>query len=181
VIADYHAVGLSVAGHPMGRYRPWCRRVGALASADLARCRGGERVLAAGLVITRQRPTTAKGTTFLLLEDEHGTANVIVPPKVDARDREATRHGAFVVVYGRAERDGPLVNVVARRVEAFGPGVLRGAATDADRARADGAPVARAERGARAAAGAPLARLPVGGGAPRGRPAPPPRAPPPRA
>jgi error-prone DNA polymerase len=50
--------------------RAWAR----LSSADLARCRGGERVVAAGLVITRQRPTTAKGTTFLLLEDEHGTA-----------------------------------------------------------------------------------------------------------
>jgi hypothetical protein len=48
VIADYHAVGLSVAGHPMGRYRPWCRRVGALSTADLARCRGGERVVARG-------------------------------------------------------------------------------------------------------------------------------------
>jgi error-prone DNA polymerase len=127
VLADYHAVGLSVAGHPMGRYRAWCRRVGALSSADLARCRGGERVVTAGLVITRQRPTTAKGTTFLLLEDEHGTGNVIVPPKIDARDREATRHGAFVLVLGRAERDGPLVNVIARRVEAFGPEVLRGA------------------------------------------------------
>ena len=128
VIADYHAVGLSVAGHPMGRYRPWCRRVGALSTADLARCRGGERVVAAGLVITRQRPTTAKGTTFLLLEDEHGTGNVIVPRDVDARDREAVRHGAFVLAFGRAERDGPLVNVIARRVEAFGPGVLRGGA-----------------------------------------------------
>ena len=54
---------------------------------------------------------------------------MIVPPAVDARDREATRHGASVLVLGRAECDGPLVNVIARRVEAFGPGVLRGAAT----------------------------------------------------
>ena len=133
----------------MGRYRAWCARVGALSSADLARCRGGERVVAAGLVITRQRPSTAKGTTFLLLEDEHGTANVIVPPAVDARDREATRHGAFVLVLGRAERDGPLVNVVARRVEAFGPAVLRGAA------------VARVGHG-------PMASLAPGGAAPEG-------------
>jgi error-prone DNA polymerase len=116
----------------MGRYRrgagAWarCRAPTSPAAAAASACSP------AGLVITRQRPTTAKGTTFLLLEDEHGTANVIVPPAVDARDREATRHGAFVVVYGRAERDGPLVNVIARRVEAFGPAVLRGRDDDAD-------------------------------------------------
>jgi error-prone DNA polymerase len=125
-------------------------RVGALSSADLARCRGGERVVTAGLVITRQRPTTAKGTTFLLLEDEHGTGNVIVPPKIDARDREATRHGAFVLVLGRAERDGPLVNVIARRVEAFGPEVLRGASLP-------GPGTGRWRRSAPSAARAPLA------------------------
>ncbi len=126
--ADYDAIGLSTAGHPMDRYRAWCARVGAASSAELAACRGGERVVAAGLVTARQAPATAKGTVFLMLEDAHGTSNVIVPARVDARDREAVRHAAFVLAYGRAERDGPLVNVVAQRVEAFGPGVLRGAA-----------------------------------------------------
>ena len=129
VIADYHAIGLSVAGHPMARYRTWCRRVGAASSADLAGCLGGERVLAAGMVIVRQRPSTAHGTVFLLLEDEWGTSNVIVPTAVDTRDREAVRHGAFVLILGRAQRDGPLVNVIARRVETFGPEVLREVAT----------------------------------------------------
>ena len=82
--------------------------------------------LAAGLVTARPRPPTAKGTVFLLLEDEHGSANVIVPVPVDARDREHVRHGAFVLVDGRAERNGPQVNVIARRVAGFGPEVLRG-------------------------------------------------------
>jgi error-prone DNA polymerase len=161
VIADYHALGLSVDGHPMGRYRAWCARVGALTSAQLARCRGGERVVAAGLVTVRQRPSTAKGTVFLLLEDEHGTANVIVPVPVDERDREHVRHSAFVLVDGRAERDGPLVNVIARRVEGFGPEVLGGGA-----AGEEGALHARAT--------APAGRGPttrVGSGGPPGNPA----------
>ncbi len=128
VTADYNAMGLSTAGHPMDRYREWCARVGAASSDQLARCRGGERVVAAGLVTARQAPATAKGTVFLMLEDAHGTSNVIVPARVDARDREGVRHAAFVLAYGRAERDGPLVNVVAQRVEGFGPEVLRGAA-----------------------------------------------------
>jgi error-prone DNA polymerase len=120
VVADYHALGLSVAGHPMGRHRAWCERVGAVHSAAVARCRGGERVVVAGLVIVRQRPSTAKGTVFLLLEDEHGTVNAIVNRRLAESSREAVHHEAFVVVYGRAERSGPLVNVIAGAVEALG-------------------------------------------------------------
>ncbi|GJG88276.1 error-prone DNA polymerase [Gemmatimonadetes bacterium T265] len=117
VSADYHALGLSVAGHPMARHRPWCDRVGALHSAGVARCRGGTQVVTAGLVIVRQKPSTAKGTVFLLLEDEHGTLNVIVNRRLVERCREAVHRAVFVVVYGRAECEGALVNVVARAVE----------------------------------------------------------------
>ena len=119
VVADYDAVGLSVAGHPMQRYRAWCDRVGALDSARVTRCRGGERVIVAGLVTVRQRPATAKGVLFLLLEDEHGSVNVIVSPKLDDANREAVRHARFLAVYGRAERNGPLVNVIARAFRAL--------------------------------------------------------------
>ena len=119
VVADYHAVGLSVAGHPMARHRPWCDRVGALHSGGIARCRSGTQVVIAGLVIVRQKPSTAKGTVFLLLEDEHGTVNVIVNAKLVEKSREAVHRALFAVVYGRAEQDGALVNVIARAVEAL--------------------------------------------------------------
>ncbi len=117
VVADYRAVGLSVDGHPMARYRAWCDRVGALHSAGVARCRTGTQVVVAGLVIVRQKPSTAKGTVFLLLEDEHGTVNVIVNQQLAEKSREAVHRALFAVVYGRAEKDGALVNVVARAVE----------------------------------------------------------------
>ncbi|CAA9345777.1 MAG: hypothetical protein AVDCRST_MAG11-3214 [uncultured Gemmatimonadaceae bacterium] len=76
-------------------------------------------MIVAGMVSVRQQPTTAKGTVFLLLEDEHGMLNVIVPRELVAPNREAVRHATFLAVYGRAERDGPLVNVIAQRFKAF--------------------------------------------------------------
>jgi error-prone DNA polymerase len=119
VALDYTATGISTTGHPMARWRRRLARVGALDSQALAQCRGGERVLVAGLVSVRQQPSTAKGTVFLLLEDEVGMLNVIVPRELVTPNREAVRHATFLAVYGRAERDGPLVNVVARAFKAF--------------------------------------------------------------
>lgn len=121
VLADYHALGLSTAGHPMGGFRAWCTRMGVRSSEALRRARTGERVLAAGLVTVRQRPSTSKGTVFMLLEDEWGCMQVIVPARVDARDREAVRQSQFALVYGRAEHSATLVNVVAERVEPLMP------------------------------------------------------------
>lgn len=119
VLLDYHAVGLSATGHPMERYRKRLARLGALDSAELARCRSGEMVIVAGLVSVRQRPSTAKGTMFLLLEDEMGTANVIVNRKLAEENGEVLRHSSILAVYGRAERSGVLVNVIGRKFRAI--------------------------------------------------------------
>ena len=56
---------------------------------------------------------------FLLLEDEGGMINVIVPRALVQPNREAVRHATFLAVYGRAERDGPLVNVVGERFKSL--------------------------------------------------------------
>ena len=82
-------------------------------SKDLRVIRHGARVEAAGLVVARQRPATARGVTFMLLEDEHGTFNVVVPPPVHDRCRLAVRAEPFVVAEGRLERRHGVVNVVA--------------------------------------------------------------------
>ncbi|MFL5561557.1 MAG: DNA polymerase III subunit alpha [Gemmatimonadaceae bacterium] len=113
VVADYNALGLSISGHPMERFRPWLRTIGARDSGELQRCRHGERVIIAGLVIVRQRPQSAKGTVFILLEDEHGQTQVIVSRQMDEAHREVVRFSTFLAVYGRVERDGPLASVVA--------------------------------------------------------------------
>ena len=119
IVLDYHAVGLSVTGHPMERYRRWLRRVGAVDSAELASCREGDRVIVAGLVSVRQRPHTAKGTLFLLLEDETGTINAIVNSRLADENREAVGHSKVLVVYGRAERSASLVNAIGEKFHAL--------------------------------------------------------------
>jgi error-prone DNA polymerase len=119
VLLDYHAVGLSAAGHPMEQLRPWCERMGVVPSDELLRKRTGEKVLVAGMVSIRQQPSTANGTIFLLLEDEYGTINIVVPQKMVEPNREAVRHSLFIAVYGKAERSGSLVNVVGSRFEAL--------------------------------------------------------------
>jgi error-prone DNA polymerase len=120
VFADYYAIGLSTAGHPTERFRAWARRVGAIDTAQLAQARGGERVILIGLVTVRQRPQSAKGTVFLLLEDEHGSANVIVWPKLYEQYYETVAHAPFIAVYGEVTRDGGEVSLVGRRYKALG-------------------------------------------------------------
>ncbi|HXE57950.1 MAG TPA: hypothetical protein VNK43_08110, partial [Gemmatimonadales bacterium] len=119
IYLDYHAVGMSVLGHPVERLRARLRAAGALDSRDLRRLRGGERVLVGGLVTIRQRPATANGTLFLLLEDEHGFVNVIVPPDLVAPNAEVVQHAPFLLVLGRFERAGAVRNVVGERFKAI--------------------------------------------------------------
>jgi error-prone DNA polymerase len=120
VFADYHALVLSTAGHPAEKFRAWARRVGAVDTDALQRMKAGERAIVVGLVTVRQRPHSAKGTVFLLLEDECGSANVIVWPKLYERFYETIVFSPFLAVYGEVERDGGLVSVIGRRFQALG-------------------------------------------------------------
>src|SRR5258707_1695115 len=115
IVLDYRTLGLSIEGHPMEQLRPWCRRMGWLDTAGALEAPDRTMVAVAGLVTVRQRPQTAKGTVFLLLEDEHGSINVIVSRTMDETHRDVVRQAKFLAVYGRAERSGPLVNIIARK------------------------------------------------------------------
>ncbi|MEP6622131.1 MAG: error-prone DNA polymerase [bacterium] len=115
IVLDYRTLGLSIEGHPMEQLRPWCKRMGVLDTATALLAPDRTMVVVAGLVVVRQRPQTAKGTVFLLLEDEFGSINVIVSRTIDEQHRELVRHTKFLAVYGRAERSGPLVNVIAQK------------------------------------------------------------------
>ena len=79
--------------------------------------RPGQKCQVAGLVVARQRPETAKGTVFLLVEDETGMTNVIVRTDVYDRYRAAVRGEAFVLVTGKLAKDDGTVNVLAEKVE----------------------------------------------------------------
>jgi error-prone DNA polymerase len=119
MIADYATTGLTATVHPLELLRERLRGEGAIDVGALADLPHGASVRIGGLVIARQRPGTAKGITFMLLEDECGTVNVIVSPQIYERDRLEVRTEPLVIVDGRLERHaaaGGAINVLARRV-----------------------------------------------------------------
>jgi error-prone DNA polymerase len=114
VLLDYNSVGLSLNGHPMDAARARLKKGGAVDSRDIETIPSGRIITVAGLVTIRQRPSTAGGTIFLLLEDEHGFINVIVPSKLVAPNEEAVKHSLFILVRGKLEKDG-VINVVGQK------------------------------------------------------------------
>ena len=119
LLADYDATGLTARSHPLAQLRPALPR-GVAASRELPRIDHGARVRVAGMVVARQRPGTASGVVFMLLEDEHGTINLIVPPKLYERSRLTVRTEPLVLAAGRLERHpaaGGGINVLVERIE----------------------------------------------------------------
>ncbi len=123
LLADYGSTGVTLREHPLELMRPSLPE-GTVSSADLERTRHGAPVRVAGLVVARQRPATAKGVTFMLLEDEHGTLNLIVPPPVHERCRLAVRGEALVIADGRLERREGVTNVLVHDVRRLDRGDL---------------------------------------------------------
>ena len=82
---------------------------------------GGARVCVAGLVLVRQRPGTAKGVIFVTLEDETGTANIVVWANVYERFRRAVISGRQLRVTGRLQRESGVVHIVAENIEDLSP------------------------------------------------------------
>ncbi len=115
--ADYETVGVSLEQHPVELLRPMLKRLGAKSAAELKRASAGARVKVGGMVIVRQRPGTAKGFTFMSVEDETGIANFVVEPaRFDAYRREICR-SVFVLGDGVIERAGKVVNLKIRHLE----------------------------------------------------------------
>jgi error-prone DNA polymerase len=119
MLADYRHTSLSVGIHPLELLRP--HLADAVSSADLRRVPHGARVAVAGLAVARQRPATANGIVFMLLEDEHGQFNLIVPPPVYEEHRAAVRGEPLLLARGRFERIGRNENVLVDSIETLGP------------------------------------------------------------
>ncbi len=116
MLADYGSTGVTLREHPLELMRP-SLPADLRNSEELERHPQGRRVRVAGLVVVRQRPATAKGVTFMLLEDEHGTINLIVPPPVHDRFRLAVRTEPLVLAAGRLERREGTTNVLVDHIE----------------------------------------------------------------
>src|SRR5204862_6634577 len=100
--ADYRTTSLSIGVHPLELMRPHLPP-GTLSTVDLKERRNGANVAVAGMVVARQRPATANGVVFMLLEAEHTQVNLIVPPQVYDRFRGVIRGGPLVLARGRQE------------------------------------------------------------------------------
>jgi error-prone DNA polymerase len=115
MLADYGSTRVTLREHPLGLMREGLGEE-VLTSADLERTRHGSQVRVAGLVVARQRPATAKGITFMLLEDECGTINLIVPVPVYERCRLAVRAEPLLIADGRLERREGVINILTSSV-----------------------------------------------------------------
>jgi error-prone DNA polymerase len=120
MLADYRTTSLSVGAHPLELLRPHLP-AGTASSRDLAELPSGRRVSVAGMAVARQRPATANGVVFMLLEDEFGQMNLIVPPPVYDRHRAIVRGEPLILAHGKFERVDRNQNVVIQRLETLGP------------------------------------------------------------
>jgi len=120
--ADYAGMGLTIGPHPMAMRRDELALRGVLRAADLPGAKDGRRVRVAGMVITRQRPGTAKGFVFLTLEDETGISNVIIRPDLFDRQRQVVVRQPFLLVDGVLQHQDGVLSVRAERVEGFSGG-----------------------------------------------------------
>jgi error-prone DNA polymerase len=124
LVADYAGMGLTAGRHPMALRREDLAARGILRAIDLPSVRHGRRIRVAGMVITRQRPGTAKGFVFLTLEDETGIANIIVRPDLFARDRLPLVEEPFLIVDGVLQHQDGVTAVRAETVQGLsGPGL----------------------------------------------------------
>jgi error-prone DNA polymerase len=115
VVEDYVTTGLSLKQHPVSFFRERLAALGAIRNAQLRdeALPQDSLVIAAGLVLVRQRPGTSKGVVFMTLEDETDIANIIVWPKVFERNRRTVMTSRFLAVRGRLQRAGLVIHVVA--------------------------------------------------------------------
>jgi error-prone DNA polymerase len=120
MLADYRHTSMSIEMHPLALLRPHLPE-GTLSSEELSAERHGRQVAFAGMTVARQRPSTAKGIVFMLLEDEHGQVNLIVPSEVYERHRATVRAEPLILARGRYERVGENRNVLVSSLESLGP------------------------------------------------------------
>jgi error-prone DNA polymerase len=116
LVADYTGTGLTVGPHPLTFRRRELAMKGVLPAIDLPRARAGRRVRTAGMVITRQRPGTAKGFVFLTLEDETGIANIIIRPDLYATERLTVVESSFLLVEGVLQNQDGVTSIKAERM-----------------------------------------------------------------
>jgi error-prone DNA polymerase len=117
VVADYHSTGLSLRAHPVSFLRNELESLRVTRHGDLQRLPDGRRVRVCGVVLLRQRPGTARGITFVTLEDETGFANLIISQETWERFHKAARTATVMLVTGLLQRQHDVTHILASRIE----------------------------------------------------------------
>jgi len=116
IVADYAHTGLTLRRHPIALLRGRLDARGIVPAARLRDLPNGATVRTAGLVITRQRPGSAQGVTFVTLEDETGSINLIVWRDVAERQRRVLVGSRLLGVAGELQIEGEVLHVIAHRL-----------------------------------------------------------------
>jgi error-prone DNA polymerase len=116
IAADYRHTGLSLGRHPLALLRGSLNDRGAASARAVQQRPAGERVYAAGLVITRQRPSSGAGVVFVTIEDETGYLNLIVWRRLAEEQRRVLLGAVLLGVEGRVQREGEVLHVIAERL-----------------------------------------------------------------
>jgi len=129
VVADYRAAGLSLRAHPLAFQRARLAELGIVPADRLGEYPLDRPIRVAGLVLVRQRPSTAKGITFVTLEDETGTVNLIIRQDVWRRFYRVARTAAGYIAHGRLQRqrepgsDVQVIHVLVNKLEDLSDGL----------------------------------------------------------
>ncbi|SCB37508.1 error-prone DNA polymerase [Rhizobium hainanense] len=116
VVEDYGHVGLTLREHPLAFLRRDLQARNIITCAEAMNARDGRWVYAAGLVLVRQKPGSAKGVMFITIEDETGPANVVVWPSLFEKRRRVVLGASMMAINGRIQREGDVVHLVAQQL-----------------------------------------------------------------
>jgi len=119
VVEDYGHAGLTLRRHPVAFLRDDLAARRMVTCTQAMDARDGRWLEAAGLVLVRQRPGSAKGVMFITLEDETGHANIIVWKKLGERQRRPLLRAHLMAITGKIQRDGDVVQVLAQNIEDY--------------------------------------------------------------
>jgi error-prone DNA polymerase len=115
VVQDYATTSLSIKAHPVSFVRRELEQLHISTTASLEYAKDGDPIKVAGLVLVRQRPGTASGICFITIEDETGTANLVVFKKLFDEYRKEIVQSKLLMVEGKVQREGEVVHVVVKR------------------------------------------------------------------
>jgi error-prone DNA polymerase len=158
VVEDYVHMGLSLRAHPVSFLRDeFCHRK-MVTCAQAMRAPDGKWLETAGIVLVRQKPGSAKGVMFITIEDETGTSNLVIWPDLYEKQRRIILSAGMMAVYGRIQREGEVVHLIAHRLTDLSPELASVGERDAgspvpqgrgDQARTGGGPDPRETLGRR--------------------------------